>query len=157
MGDVSLLGHLNFRSLLFIFLGYPRRLGGPGSIEAHVDMVIMAADMLKGRGSPVGKQLIQIARVHTLTERIFVQLPLDPAVQEDILDVLRAEKAVQEAPGLRRIEDFVVHGHKGVKRPVAFGIHSQIHIAAVLMRAVHVEPTAPSREKSPMNRSQVSG
>jgi hypothetical protein len=61
-------------------------------------------------------------------------------VKKNVLNMLGSEQTLDEAPRFWHIEDFFIHGNKRVQRPIALGIHSQVGIAPVLMRAVHVDP-----------------
>jgi len=109
----------------------------------------MAANMLDGRIPVIGEQLLEQAWVYPLGKSMLVQEPLNPPIQEDVLDMLRLQQALQQYPSLGHIEVLVVHGHKCIERPIAFGVHPQIHIAAVLVRTVGVERATALTGKIP--------
>ena len=120
-------------------------------------MINVISNVLDQGPAHISENTLQVRLIIASGECVFIEHPLDPPVQKNVLHALRGNQIFNEAPGLGGIKIFLAHRNETIQRAVALCVHPDVNVPSILVRAVMDGRPAPAQEKSPMKRSQVPG
>jgi hypothetical protein len=113
-----------------------RRKSGPGSEKPDMHMIDVISNMLDQRPANISENSLQVGLVIAASERVIIYYLLDAPVQENILHALRGNEVFNETPSLGGVKVIFAHRVERVQRAVAFGVHPDVNVPAILVRAV---------------------
>ena len=99
-------------------------------------MIDVISNMLDQGAAHISENALQVGLIIALGERVFIEYLLDAPVQENVLHALRGNQVFDEAPGLGGVKVFLAHRDESIQRAVALGVHPDVNVPAILVRAV---------------------